>query len=30
MAAASDLVREAFRTEERGVDWRSGLAGAWS
>jgi len=28
MSAASDLVREAFRTEERGVDWRSGLAGA--
>lgn len=28
MAAASDLVREAFRTEERGVHWRSGLAGA--
>ena len=28
MAAASDLVREAFRTEERGVNWRSGLAGA--
>ena len=28
MAVAADLVREAFRTEERGVDWRSGLAGA--
>ena len=28
MSAASDLVREAFRTEERGVNWRSGLAGA--
>jgi hypothetical protein len=28
MAAAADLVREAFRTEERGVDWRSGVAGA--
>ena len=28
MSAASDLVREAFRTEERRVDWRSGLAGA--
>jgi hypothetical protein len=28
MAAAADLVREAFRTEERGVDWRSGAAGA--
>ena len=28
MAAASDLVRDAFRTEERRVDWRSGLAGA--
>ena len=28
MASASDLVREAFRTEERGVDWRSGMAGA--
>ena len=27
MSAASDLVREAFRTEERDVDWRSGLAG---
>ena len=28
MSAASDLVREAFRTKERRVDWRSGLAGA--
>ena len=28
MSATSDLVREAFRTEERRVDWRSGLAGA--
>src|SRR5207342_2407270 len=28
MSAASDLVREAFRTEERRVDWPSGLAGA--
>jgi hypothetical protein len=28
MSTALDLVREAFRTEERGVDWRSGLAGA--
>ena len=28
MSAASDLVREAFRTEERRVDWLSGLAGA--
>ena len=28
MAAASELVRDAFRTEERRVDWRSGLAGA--
>ena len=28
MSAASDLAREAFRTEERGIDWRSGLAGA--
>ncbi len=27
-AGASDLAREAFRTEERGLDWRSGLAGA--
>jgi Fusaric acid resistance protein-like len=27
MSAAADLVREAFHTEERGVDWRSGLAG---
>lgn len=28
MSAVSDLVREAFRTEERRVDWHSGLAGA--
>src|SRR5262245_66281386 len=28
MSAASDLVREAFRTEERGLDWHSGIAGA--
>ncbi len=28
MPGASDLVREAFRTEERRVDWCSGLAGA--
>jgi hypothetical protein len=28
MSAASDLVREAFRTEERAVDWQSGVAGA--
>jgi hypothetical protein len=28
MSAAWDVVREAFRTEERAVDWRSGLAGA--
>jgi hypothetical protein len=28
MSAASDLVREAFRTEKRDVDWPSGLAGA--
>jgi Fusaric acid resistance protein-like len=28
MSAATDVVREAFRTEERDVDWRSGVAGA--
>ena len=28
MSTASELVREAFRTEERRVDWQSGLAGA--
>ena len=28
MSAVSDLVREAFRTEERTVDWQSGVAGA--
>lgn len=28
MAGTADLVREAFRTEERRVDWRSGVAGA--
>lgn len=28
MSAHLDFVREAFRTKERGVDWRSGLAGA--
>jgi hypothetical protein len=28
MSAASDLVRDAFRTQERGLDLRSGLAGA--
>jgi hypothetical protein len=28
MAGAGDLVQEAFRIEERGVDWRSALAGA--
>jgi hypothetical protein len=27
MSTAWDLVSEAFRTEEHGVDWRSGLAG---
>jgi uncharacterized membrane protein YccC len=25
-----DVVRDAFRTEERGIDWRSGLAGAFA
>jgi hypothetical protein len=28
MSAARDLVREAFRTEEQGLDWRAGIAGA--
>ena len=28
MSAARDLVMEAFRTEEHGLDWRAGLAGA--
>jgi hypothetical protein len=28
MGGTADLVQEAFRTEERGVDWRSALAGA--
>ncbi len=28
MSASLDLLREAFRTEERGIDWRSGVAGA--
>ena len=28
MSVSWDLVREAFRIERRGVDWRSGLAGA--
>jgi Fusaric acid resistance protein-like len=28
MSAARDLVREAFRTEEHGLDWRAGVAGA--
>jgi Fusaric acid resistance protein-like len=28
MSGATDLMREAFRTEERGIDWRSGVAGA--
>jgi fusaric acid resistance family protein len=28
MSATSEIVREAFRTQERGLDWRSGLAGA--
>ena len=28
VSGASELVREAFRTEEHGVDWRSGAAGA--
>ncbi len=27
MSAARDLVREAFRTEEHGLEWRAGLAG---
>jgi hypothetical protein len=27
MSAAWDLVSEAFRTEEQGVDWRAGIAG---
>jgi hypothetical protein len=27
-SAGYELVREAFRTEERGIDWRSGVAGA--
>ena len=28
MSAARDLVMEAFRTEEHGLDWRAGVAGA--
>lgn len=28
MGVAADVVQDAFRTEERGVDWRSGVAGA--
>jgi len=28
MSAARDLVREAFRTEEHGLEWRAGVAGA--
>ena len=28
MSAARDLVREAFRTEEHGLEWRAGIAGA--
>jgi uncharacterized membrane protein YccC len=28
MSGLTDLVAEAFRTEDRGVDWRSGVAGA--
>ena len=28
MSAARDLVSEAFRTEEHGLDWRAGVAGA--
>src|SRR5215216_2045384 len=28
MSEAGDLVRDAFRIEERGVDWRSGILGA--
>jgi hypothetical protein len=28
MAAVGDVVREAFRIEEHGIDWRSGLVGA--
>jgi hypothetical protein len=28
MSASWDLMREAFRTERRGIDWRSGVAGA--
>ena len=27
MSAARDLVKEAFRTEEHGVEWRAGIAG---
>ena len=28
MSATRDLVRDAFRTEEHGLDWRAGIAGA--
>ena len=28
MSAALDLVKEAFRTEERELEWRAGIAGA--
>ena len=28
MSAARDLVKEAFRTEEHGLEWRAGIAGA--
>ena len=28
MSAARDLVKEAFRSEEHGLDWRAGIAGA--
>jgi hypothetical protein len=28
MSGARDLVREAFRTEEHGLAWRAGIAGA--